>query len=138
MADAPAPLTPATLSPLGLADTRYRMREPFTYSKSRPDGKRWTVHDGSGFDDDVLTMFDTEAEAAAAVKAANLVREDSVLVFATLDAERAPRAGDELREAAQAVVDWYDGPVAETFADRNARLDRLRAALHDTEKEPIR
>jgi hypothetical protein len=78
-----------TLTRLGLADTLYRLREPFTHRKSWPDGKRWSVLDGSGFDDDVFDMFDTEAEAAAAVQVANKMREDALLIAATLDARHA-------------------------------------------------
>lgn len=59
-----------------MPELRYRLAEPFGYRTSFPDGKRWTVTDGSGFDNDVFVMFDTEAEAAAAVKALNRLRDE--------------------------------------------------------------
>ena len=54
----------------------FRLTDQFSCRKSWPDGCRWTVVDGSGFDDDVFAMYDTEAEARAAVHALNRLRED--------------------------------------------------------------
>lgn len=83
-------MTSDPLTPLAFADTMHRLSEPFSYRRSWPGGKRWTVCDGSGFDDDIVDIFDTEAEAAAAVKVANGVREDALLIAATLAPAPAP------------------------------------------------
>jgi len=86
----PGPDGPEPLSPRGLEDALWRLRESFSYRRSWPGGGRWTVLDGSGLDDDVLDMFDTEAEAAAAVRTANLVRLDALAIAASIAGLRQP------------------------------------------------